>query len=424
MFIVYFESIKAGLNNITKQKLRTLLNIIGFAFGIMVTISIISIGSMALNIVENYYSGLELGSHFKVRLISAKTAFELKIPETLCVELNNTAPDYIYGVSIHSNENKELFLSNVDTETVITAKGVSPASYYLFQISLCNGRFISNSDCEGYRATAIIPDNIAEMLYGSCSSAINQEIYFNNIDGVSFRAFVAGVYKSNIDDYQIIYFPYSFINKIFCEHVETEYSEIIVPYKHNAMNQGETAVFLNNFFMQNFPNEEVVVNLESPGKASEEIKHTIKSVSIMYLLIASIVFLVSGIGIFNTLMLSVNERTAEIGIRKAVGAKNYAIGLQFVSESIFICVTSCALGIGSGLVIIKLLNENFLFLIKFFLDDKFNTLLVNTEFTATIPRLIIPFLFFISCIIGIICGSLPSIKAMNMQVVDALRQSN
>ena len=190
------------------------------------------------------------------------------------------------------------------------------------------------------------------------------------------------------------------------------------------MNQGETAVFLNNFFMQNFPNEEVVVNLESPGKASEEIKNTIKSVSIMYLLIASIVFLVSGIGIFNTLMLSVNERTAEIGIRKAVGAKNYAIGLQFVSESIFICVTSCALGIGSGLVIIKLLNENFLFLIKFFLDDKFNTLLVNTEFTATIPRLIIPFLFFISCIIGIICGSLPSIKAMKMQVVDALRQSN
>ena len=77
MFIVYFESIKAGLNNITKQKLRTLLNIIGFAFGIMVTISIISIGSMALNIVENYYSGLELGSHYKVRLISAKTAFEL-----------------------------------------------------------------------------------------------------------------------------------------------------------------------------------------------------------------------------------------------------------------------------------------------------------------------------------------------------------
>lgn len=146
-----------------------------------------------------------------------------------------------------------------------------------------------------------------------------------------------------------------------------------------------------------------VINTSSVMDAMTSVTDTLK---LMLGEIASISLLVGGIGIMNIMLVSVTERTREIGIRKAIGAGRKIIMLQFLIEALFVSVTGCLLGIGLSVLIVFVINHT-----------------VNS-FTAVISMDVVLAAIGFSLLVGVVFGMYPAYKAANMRPIDALRYMN
>ncbi|MBQ5336354.1 MAG: FtsX-like permease family protein, partial [Oscillospiraceae bacterium] len=135
--------------------------------------------------------------------------------------------------------------------------------------------------------------------------------------------------------------------------------------------------------------------------------------STFLLLVSVISLIVGGIGVMNIMLVSVTERTMEIGVRKAMGADNKSIRTQFITESIMISLIGSAIGIVLGLIEAKLVA---MFAVK--LTSKMN-LPINVDLAVPVGAIIGSVIF--SFIVGLVFGVYPADKAAKMEVVDALR---
>ena len=119
--------------------------------------------------------------------------------------------------------------------------------------------------------------------------------------------------------------------------------------------------------------------------------------------VVGVSFLVSGIGIMNVMLLVVNERTREIGLRKALGAKSYQILLQFLTETVIICLIGSGAGLGLGVGLLKLIGHYY------------------PALHTQMPYYIVEVSVVFSFVIGLLFGLMPAIKAVRVQPMDALR---
>jgi putative ABC transport system permease protein len=120
--------------------------------------------------------------------------------------------------------------------------------------------------------------------------------------------------------------------------------------------------------------------------------------------IASISLLVGGIGVMNIMLVSVTERTAEIGLKKAIGAKKRRIRMQFLTEAAVLTSLGGLIGVGSGIGLAQLLSN-----------------MLQIPVSINIPATLIAVVF--STLIGVIFGLLPAVKAANLNPIDALRRN-
>src|SRR5574344_1601518 len=130
--------------------------------------------------------------------------------------------------------------------------------------------------------------------------------------------------------------------------------------------------------------------------------------------IACIALLIGGIGVMNVMLVTVTERTNEIGIRKAIGASNYSILFQFLTESFTISFSGPVLGLGIGYIIAKVLAV----IAGNMLQSNIG---IPININVSVSWSMIAFSAEISLLIGVVCGIYPAYKATKMQVVDALR---
>ena len=159
---------------------------------------------------------------------------------------------------------------------------------------------------------------------------------------------------------------------------------------------------------------------EEDGK---EVKNVVLVFTVVFVLISSVSLIVGGIGLMNTMLVSVTERTKEIGIKKALGAKNREIRIQFLTESAVICLAACAIGIILAFFIGLLIETRIDTVIEkveklssglaYFLKNQ------TIHFTPSVRSIVISTLF--SLAVGLIFGSYPANKGAKMQPVDALR---
>ncbi|WP_432664090.1 ABC transporter permease [Wukongibacter baidiensis] len=385
-----FKTLKMAMKSIVSNKLRTLLTMLGIIIGVASVIIMVSIGEGASADIKSRIEGM--GSNLlTVSLRSNANRYKLKYEE-----LKNF--EEIDGVSEVAPVISGNITAKFSTESLdVSLNGIDDAYMSVKNYSIEYGRAIVPLDIENREKVAVLGSYIVEELFGD----INPVGEYIKIDGTKFK--VVGVLESKgssmgANSDEVIFIPISTAERFLkITRIRTIYIQSDSPESVATAQENVEALLL-----ERLDNDDSLYRVFNQTEVLETIEEVTKSTSLMLGGIAAISLLVGGIGIMNIMLVSVTERTREIGIRKAIGAKRRNILTQFLIES------SVISGIGGAIgIIISYLS---LFILK-----------KSLGMSVITPIYIVIAAFSFSLIVGIFFGLYPADKASKLRPVDALR---
>jgi len=409
MFTV--ESVSVALSNLSRRKLRSFLTMLGMIFGVGAVIAMLSIGAGAeresLRIIEN----------FGIRniIIQAKEfkAEELKQIRTESLGLALRDVRALEAVLLP----KPLISAKrvVKTFQVFSEQGrsdsrvlgVSSTYPAIHTLKLLHGSFFMPFDEEAANQVCVLGITAKQKLFGF-RDAIGQLIKVNDqwltVIGVLADA---NVEKQEFEGVKIqnpnndIYIPITTsIKKFEKDTLENELNEVVVQADPAADIREQTAA-INNLMstMHRYVDD---YSLVVPEKLLEQSQKTQGIFNIVMGAIASISLLVGGIGIMNIMLASVLERTTEIGLRRAIGARKRDIRLQFIAEAVGLSLSGGLVGVGLGYGISR-------------------AVAAYSGWSTIITAQSIVLSFGVSSLVGLVFGIYPAIQASNLDPIECLR---
>ncbi len=406
------ETIIGALASLGRHKLRSFLTMLGMIFGVGAVIAMLSIGagaeSESLRVIES----------FGIRniIIQAK---EFKTEELRQIRTESL------GVSLRDVEALQTILKPkpmisasrlVKTYQINSEKarsdsrvlGVSNTYPRIQNLKLLQGSFFLASDEEDNAQVCVLGIVAKQKLFGF-GDVLNRQIKINDIwmtvVGVLADAAVAD--KQEFEGVKVqnpnndIYIPITTaVRKFDTETVENELNEIVVQIAPEA-NINEQASTINNLIsvMHRYVDDYSIV---VPEKLLAQSQRTQGIFNIVMGAIASISLLVGGIGIMNIMLASVLERTNEIGLRRAIGAKKLDIRMQFMAEAIAISLAGGLIGVGLGYGISKAVA----------MFSGWRTIITGASIGLS---------FGVSSVIGLVFGIYPAVQASNLDPIECLR---
>lgn len=380
--------IKMAFKNIKANKLRSALTMLGLIIGIASVIVLVGIGSGATsNITDSVQS---LGTDIlTVSVNSSDSSFEYD-------ELN----EFTEILNVESIAPYKNISATVSRGTTVASSGTILATngnyLNITNITLYNGRTISEIDIENSSKVCILGNSIATTLF-NLSNPVGQEI---KLDGDIYT--VIGVLNeqgttlgNNVDN--MILLPIT-TAKYFDEDLSINSLYVQV--------EDDSLIETTQSLLEIYIRDKLLISTDYFSVSSQDsMLDTMSSISdtLSLLLggIASISLIVGGIGVMNVMLVSVTERTKEIGIRKSLGAKRTDILLQFLIEALVLSLLGGLIGVLFGLVIGNV--------VEYF----------GLAFAASIGIIIIA--FGSSAFIGVVFGIFPAYRAASLKPIDALR---
>jgi len=391
---------------ISANKTRSGLTILGIVIGIGSVIAMISIGQGATGSIET--SIQSMGSN----LITVMPGFQRTFTQvaagrgsaqTLTIEdaeaITKEVP-FVQAVAPELSRRYQVVAKGKNTNTQVVGTTASYPS--VRNIEIDQGSFISEQNVRSQSKVAVLGPTTRDDLFGEGIIPIGETI---RINGMNFK--VIGVTKAkggtgfgSQDD--MIFIPITTAQRFLAG---ADYVSTISVQAESSQLMAQVQTGITNLLLQrhNIANPEMadfsVLNQQDILGAASSITNTM---TILLAAIAGISLIVGGIGIMNMMMTTVTERTREIGLRKAIGAKRLDISLQFLAEAVMLTFLGGAIGIllGSGLA----------YGITFF-----------TDMATKISLFSIILAFSVSAIIGIVFGYWPAQKAAQLNPIEALR---
>lgn len=389
------KSFTMALSSIINNKLRSLLTMLGIIIGIAAVIILVSVMNGLTGEVTSMFD--DMGMTSITANVTPRSILQVE-PEEF-YEFVDKNSELLAGLSPKTTISGQLKTEDMTGDDAITGScnGVSEAYMDIQRLNMSFGRFISYSDCKNITKAAVLGTYQALELFGTCESAVGKKL---KINGIPFT--VIGVLEEKEDSTQsssddIVYIPYT-------AALEMSYTKKVNQYVVDAVDDkhvDEATALVESFLLEKMGDDDYYT-VSSMKSMIETMTEMLDKMKLVLVAIAGISLLVGGIGIMNIMLVSVSERTREIGIRKSLGAKHKHIMSQFVMES---GVVSCIGGIigiilGSG---VSLLAGGAL----------------DMEVAPSGGAIIVS--FGVSVGIGIVFGFLPARKAARLNPIDALR---
>ncbi len=401
------ENIKSAFNNVFGNKMRTFLTMLGIIIGIASVIAITSIGNGSQKEIEDQFDDLGVG-RMTVTLRSNS-------PRNMYSSDALTFDDYellknFNGIKYISPTYQANFYSVklLDPKETNTAQitGVGADYYNIMAPDLLYGEYIDQENVDNKNKVVVITDTTAQKVFGYCDeSVVGEQISIKSWKG-SQKYTVSGIVENPNAETEMQYeneypesivMPISTAQRLFGQKTLTNIT-LVAEDPDNTDILGERIVAA----LDNFHNTSEKYSCESTTEQLETMNEVTGTVTLLISGVAAISLIVGGIGVMNIMMVTVTERTKEIGIRKSIGAKNSDIMFQFLIEAIILTFLGGLLGIAFGWAAGSAAGK-----------------ILGMESVVSVDSIIIA--VAISSAIGIIFGVYPARKAALLDPIEALR---
>ncbi len=422
------EGISIGISAIRINKLRSLLTTLGIIIGVAAVLAMIAIGDGAKTLVLDEVERFGGANMFKLyysywkrvgnRWIPNRSNEHFTYEDALAIEVE--CPSVKFVVPRLARWERVLIQAEGGTETRSEYYGVTPVYIEAMNWEVQIGRFITDEDIANATRVCVLGVDTADALFRS-QSPLGKEIKISTgrrrerHQRKSERFTVVGTlvprghslrYGHSFD--QVIYLPLTTVQQRFTGNDRVGILDI---HAHTIKDIPKAIEEVKTVIRKRHKNQDDFFRLWVMKDSMGQLEKISKVIKITLGSIAGFSLLVGGIGIMNMMLVAVNERTREIGLRKAVGAKSRDILLQFLSEAVVMCTIGGTIGIGVGI----LAGEGMAILAV-------KIAKVVPEWPAVISLQWILISVSFSAIIGISFGLYPAIKASALPPIEALRK--
>jgi len=404
------QTISMAFKAISGNKIRSFLTMLGVIIGVMSVVVLVAVGqgttasvtesisAMGTNLltvnIQTRSVGRSMfgGRNSRSSGASSKGTVILKLEDILSLE----AHEEIEAVSPVCTGSLTVKAGSTNTTASIT--GVLPAYAHIINQGAQSGRYIIDADVDNRSAVCVIGAELAQDLFGS-TDVVGNTLH---IDGRQFR--IVGVLTSkgtsmsgSSDDSVVM--PFTLAQRMLDS---TSISSIYISAADASMVESAQTI-VENFLYKKYQNESTY-SVANQTQMLETATETSSTLSLMLGGIASISLLVGGIGIMNIMLVSVTERTREIGIRKAIGAKRRSILLQFLIESAVISGMGGVIGLALAYALLHVMES---------------MMGMSVVLDPVVSYLAVGF----SMLVGVVFGLYPASKASKLRPIEALHYS-
>lgn len=390
-------SFKMALRSISSNKMRAVLTMLGIIIGVMALVVLVSLVNGATNSVTVAVS--DLGSS----MITVTVSDDKGQPVTLqdIMQWMDTEED-LGGIAPSASDT--LIGKRGANYGAVTVYGTSPAYYNIQGLQLSMGRWLKQTDIDNSSYVCVINEAAATEMIGY-EDCVGQTLSLN---GVEYT--VVGILKDDEDSLTSLlsfgsmaaYIPYTSLVRL-SDSVTGDITTFYIGAAEGKTLEDAEAV-MESILLERFEEDEDAFNISSQDILEDAMNSITSVLSILLGGIASISLVVGGIGIMNIMLVTVTERTREIGIRKAIGASRGTILTQFLMEAVVLCMIGCGLGIFLSWSILQIVS----------------TVVASTGVVFTLDGSVVLISVIFCFFIGVIFGLYPANKAAKMKPIDAL----